>query len=262
MSRQNQGYTLVELLVAMAVTSIVLAGTYAAYGFFARQQQLLLSQTELSRNAMRAIDLIQTDIRMAGYTDVCCSNGQQNTKQPILISSGIPSKESNPGTELTIVFDNQTPDGYAYRELVHYYVNPAKGRLYRERRFCNDLNDLCDRNNSTVFSDISGCYDTNTPPNKVVYCTNAAPKLIYTPRPANDDPNDGDPYEGDPLLGSVVEFDILGMNPKSSSTFKNQYHTLKIKLKLNSPTKLEGSTKDIDKEFTFVARAKNVSLVP
>ena len=42
MSHSASGYTLVELLVAIAVTSIVLAGTYAAYTFFAQQQQALL----------------------------------------------------------------------------------------------------------------------------------------------------------------------------------------------------------------------------
>ncbi len=37
----NAGYTLVELLVALAVSSIVIAGTYAGYTVFAKQQQLL-----------------------------------------------------------------------------------------------------------------------------------------------------------------------------------------------------------------------------
>ncbi|WP_114689374.1 prepilin-type N-terminal cleavage/methylation domain-containing protein [Polynucleobacter necessarius] len=34
MSLNSQGYILVEMLVAIAVTSIVLNGTYAAYTFF------------------------------------------------------------------------------------------------------------------------------------------------------------------------------------------------------------------------------------
>lgn len=255
MSCQNRGYTLVEMLVAMAVTSIVLAGTYAAYGFFAKQQKLLLSQTELTRNAMRAIDLIETDIRMAGFTDHCCTNGQQNTKQPITMTS------VSSGKELSIVFDNQTPNGYAYREFVHYYLNPTNNRLYRERRFCNDLNDLCDRNSSTAFSEILKCEDPNDPPQRDVYCTKFNfPKVVYTPHIG--DPNDDDRYEGDPLLGSVEKFEITGMNPKSSGTFTNQYHTLKIQLELKSTAMLEGSMKDINKIFTFVARAKNVSLVP
>jgi prepilin-type N-terminal cleavage/methylation domain-containing protein len=58
MNHGAHGYILVELLVAIAVTSIVLAGTYAAYTFFAQQQQTLLAQTEVDHNALRAIDLI------------------------------------------------------------------------------------------------------------------------------------------------------------------------------------------------------------
>ena len=56
MSHNMNGYTLVELLVAVVVTSIVLAGTYAAYTFFSRQQQALLAQTGVDRGALRAID--------------------------------------------------------------------------------------------------------------------------------------------------------------------------------------------------------------
>ena len=96
--RLSFGYTFVELMVAMAVTSIVLAGTYAGYTFFSQQQQALLAQTEVSRNALRAIDLFEADIRMAGFKDYFDANVMLSN-QPITISA------SNPG-DIQFVYDD------------------------------------------------------------------------------------------------------------------------------------------------------------
>ncbi|MGV0954474.1 MAG: PilW family protein [Fluviibacter sp.] len=222
MSRQH-GYTLVEILVAMAVTSIVLAGTYAAYGIFARQQQLVLSQTELSRNAMRAVDLMQTDIRMAGFKDI-------NDPDAMLAAQPIVIAQNSPG-DLRLVYDDYDTGGSVKRMLTRYYTKTytaaesglQRDRILRQVRRCNDPAVFCDLNSSTL---------TTTDP------------------------------DGEPLLDWVNQFVVTGQNPKSAGTFKNQFQTLKIVLILKSPRKLEGATKDTTKNFSFVARAKNVSLVP
>ena len=219
----QQGYTLVEMLVAMAVTSIVLAGTYAAYSIFARQQQLVLSQTELSRNAMRAIDLMQADIRMAGFRDYNDPAVMQ-AAQPIVIA------QSSPG-DLRIVYDDYDAVGNVQRLLTRYYTKPytsaesglQRDRILRQVRRCNDPAVFCDLSNSTL--------------------TTANP-------------------DGEPLLDWVNQFAVTGLNPKVSGSFMNQFQTLKIILTLRSPRKLEGAVKDTTKDFSFIARAKNVSLVP
>ena len=221
--RGQHGYTLVEMLVAMAVTSIVLAGTYAAYSFFARQQQLILSQTELSRNAMRAIDLMQTDIRMAGFKDYNDPDVMQSN-QPIVIA------QSNPA-DLRLVYDEYDTGGSVKRMLTRYYTKTytaaesglQRDRILRQVRRCNDPSVFCDLSNSTL---------TSTDP------------------------------DGEPLLDWVDQFVVTGQNPKTVGSFKNQFQTLKIVLTLKSPRKLEGAVKDTTKNFTFIARAKNVSLVP
>lgn len=221
--RGQYGYTLVEMLVAMAVTSIVLAGTYAAYSFFARQQQLILSQTELSRNAMRAIDLMQTDIRMAGFKDYNDPDVMQSN-QPIVIA------QSNPA-DLRLVYDEYDTGGSVKRMLTRYYTKTytaaesgvQRDRILRQVRRCNDPSVFCDLSNSTL---------TSTDP------------------------------DGEPLLDWVDQFVVTGQNPKTVGSFKNQFQTLKIVLTLKSPRKLEGAVKDTTKNFTFIARAKNVSLVP
>lgn len=219
----QQGYTLVEMLVAMAVTSIVLAGTYAAYSFFARQQQLVLSQTELSRNAMRAVDLIQTDIRQAGYRDYNDPAVMQ-AAQPIVIASSAPG-------DLRLVYDEVSSSGSVQRVLIRYYTKTytaaesgvQRDRILRQVRRCNDTSIFCD----TVTSTLIG---TNP--------------------------------DGEPLLDWVEQFVVTGQNSKPAGTFKDQFQTLNIRLTLKSPAKLEGAVKDTTKNFSFIARAKNVSLVP
>lgn len=231
MSGQH-GYTLVEMLVAMAVTSIVLAGTYAAYGFFARQQQLVLSQTELSRNAMRAVDLMQTDIRMAGFKAYNDPDAMQ-AAQPIVVVPDDPMNDQDwaDPADLRLVYDDYDSGGNLQRVLVRYYTksytNPEshaqRDRIMRQVRRCNNPSIICDLSNSTLLS---------------------------------TDP------DGEPLLDWVDRFAILGQHPKTSGSFNKQYQTLQIVLTLKSPRKLEGAVKDTTKNYSFVARAKNVSLVP
>lgn len=213
MSYQSAGYTLVEMLVAMAVSSVVLAGTYAAYSLFAQQQQLLLGQTELLRNAMQAVDQIQTDIRHAGYKDYYDDNPiSQN--QPINIDQSSPA-------DFRIVYDNYDNQCVSKRLLVRYYIKTflQRDRLMRQVNCCNDAAIFCDLNHSTLKSD-------------------------------------------EPLLDWVTQFSVKGLNPKISGNFKGQYQTLEITLSLKKAHRVEGMSKDTEKSFSFIGRAKNVSLVP
>lgn len=221
MNHSAQGYTLVELLVAIAVTSIVLAGTYAAYTFFAQQQQSLLAQTEVDRNALRTIDLMQSDIRMAGFKDYSKPNGMPAT-QAIVISS------TSPG-DIRFVFNDFDTSGALYRALIRYYLADApagitRKRLLREWRKCTNPSVACDLSNST--------------------------------------PVNGTSSAGEPVLDWVNTFAVQGLNTKPSGTFKNQYQTIQVNLILDSPKKIEGIVRKVSKNFTFLARAKNVSLVP
>lgn len=219
---QSAGYTLVELMVALAVSSIVIAGTYGGYAVFARQQQLLQTQTEYDRNAMRAIDLISTDIRMAGYKDYLNPNAM-TAAQPISILA------TSPG-DLVLVFDDYDVSGSLYRALIHYYLQPyspvqgkSRNRLFREWRKCNNPSILCSLGNSTP-----------------LYGGSA----------------------GEPLLDWVTSFAIEGLHKKTLGSFATQYQTVKVSLSIGSGRVIEGTTKSVSRNYVFVARARNVSLIP
>jgi len=133
----ESGYTLVELLVALAVSSIVIAGTYAGYSFFSQQHQVLTAQTEVDRNALRAIDLFKSDVRMAGYLDYNDTNAMPGNQAINIIAS-------NPGN-IIFVYDDYDSSGTLYRALIRYYLNPytpaggtTRNRLTREWRRCTN----------------------------------------------------------------------------------------------------------------------------
>jgi len=223
LQRQELGYTLVELLVALAVSSIVIAGTYAGYSFFAQQQQVLTAQTEVDRNALRAIDLFKSDVRMAGYLDYSDAIAMP-ASQAITIS------KNNPG-DISFVYDEFDSQGILYRSLIRYYLlayTPAGGvsrfRLMREWRKCI---------------------------NPASFCSAAS----------NSQPVYGD-SSGEPILDWVTSFTAQGLNTKSSGSFSGQYQTIQAYLAIQSPQKIDGSTRIVTKNFTFITRAKNVSLVP
>ena len=222
MTHASHGYTLVEMLVALAVTSIVLAGTYAAYTFFSQQQQALLAQTEVDRGALRTIDLMQSDIRMAGFKDYLDVN-------PMPASQAIVLANNTPG-DVRFVYDDYDTSGSLYRALVRYYVTPftsstgvTRNRLLREWRKCNNPSQTCDLSNSTPLTGSTS---------------------------------------GEPVLDWVSNFTVVGMNQKATGSFANQYQTIQVNLVVDSPKKIEGTTRKVSKSFTFLSRAKNVSLVP
>ncbi len=66
-TNSSKGFTLIELMVAMAITSILLAGIYTTYITQLKShltQQLIV---EMQQNLRGAMLIIERDIRMAGY---------------------------------------------------------------------------------------------------------------------------------------------------------------------------------------------------
>lgn len=142
------GYTLTELLVALAVSSIVLAGTYAGYSYFSQQQQTLVGQTEINRNLLRTIDLFRADVRMAGYRDI--SDAHPMTGGQAIMIGGL--------SDVAFVYDDFTDAGISYRAYIRYYLanyssssGSSRKRLMREWRKCNNPELSCDRASSTAF---------------------------------------------------------------------------------------------------------------
>jgi type IV pilus assembly protein PilW len=74
-SKSSKGFTLLELMVAMAITSVFMVAVYAAYitqlKSHITQQQIV----EMQQNLRAAMQLVQRDIRMAGHDPLRSAGG-------------------------------------------------------------------------------------------------------------------------------------------------------------------------------------------
>ncbi len=61
------GYSLLELMLAVAVGSIVLAATYASYVTISKQYNRIAAISEVQNNGNGALNFVTRQIRMAGY---------------------------------------------------------------------------------------------------------------------------------------------------------------------------------------------------
>jgi prepilin-type N-terminal cleavage/methylation domain-containing protein len=233
--KKSLGYTLIELLIALVVSSIVIAGSYAGYTFFRQQYELLTKKTQINRNILRAMNIMQSDILQAGYKEYQSSDTMLST-QPIRINPLLAAPQIT-GSDFTLVFQDVGTD----RALVRYFLatytpsgkatSGSRQRLYRDWRRCNNPAIECFISNSTSTSTSLGL-DTTMGLN------------------------------GSPILDHVKTFKVTGLNPKNSGSFQNQFQTLQVEIEVGTSNPIEGTTKTVSKKFTFFARAKNVSLVP
>ena len=219
------GYTLIELLVALVVSAIVIGGTYAGYTFFNQQYQNLSIKTNVNRNVLKAMNLIQSDIRQAGFKDYTNVNAI-NALQAIQIDNSTPKKNT-----LVLVFDDYDERHVRYRSIVKYYLASYTSSSTRDR----------------LIKGWHRCFDESN-------CTwsNSSPITDSLGRTIDDEP----------ILDWITNFTVTGLTPKTAATsFKDQFQLVQIDLEISPPTKIEGTGKSIIRNYTFFARARNVSLV-
>ena len=63
----KKGMSLVEMAVAILIGSLVVSGTYRAFHFFLRNTRREYTKVELQRDIVAISELLEKDIRMAGY---------------------------------------------------------------------------------------------------------------------------------------------------------------------------------------------------
>ncbi len=63
----NKGFTLIELMVGLAVTSILLAGIYTTYTIQQRSYKAQTMMVSVQQNLRGALIVMEDEIRMAGY---------------------------------------------------------------------------------------------------------------------------------------------------------------------------------------------------
>ncbi|XOF32946.1 MAG: prepilin-type N-terminal cleavage/methylation domain-containing protein [Candidatus Electrothrix sp. YB6] len=80
----NGGFTLVELMVAMVISGLVIAGIIGVYTIQQRSYTVQEQVSELQQKGRSALDFMARDIRMAGFDDADnnCTSGVITTANP------------------------------------------------------------------------------------------------------------------------------------------------------------------------------------
>ena len=85
----NQGFTLPELLIALAISSIIMLGIYGAYLMFNNTYYFQRDLTDQSTQTRNIIDVISRDLKMAGYSIMDSNGANSIIAEPIVILSPI-----------------------------------------------------------------------------------------------------------------------------------------------------------------------------
>lgn len=128
------GFSLVELLIAMAVGMVVLASMYSVFTIqnktFANQEQLV----EAQQNARAAMDMMAREIRMAGY------NPTGGTPKPGVVTAGANSITFT--MDITNTVGTGSPDGLTDgpNEYITYDLYDSDGVQALGRRSTSGAN--------------------------------------------------------------------------------------------------------------------------
>ena len=219
----NKGYTLVELLVALAVSAIVISGTLAGYTVFSKQYDVLNKRMEIDREMLVVIDLIQRDIMMAGFKSHRMSFKMLAADALVRASA----------TDFSMVYDYQENElAPVSRRLVRYSLGPGyissdggetRKKLYRDLRNCT------------------------TP---ATGCTIATSTSVYSAG-----------GQGEVVIDKITNFAVTFSNQKPFGHFAGVSQLVKIDMSISASRKVQGASGLIAKNFKFITRAKNVSLL-
>lgn len=115
--RRKQALTLVEMMVAMSIFSLVVIGLISAHLFGLRQDKLVQSKLGASDQSRRGFDLLARDVRSAKIWDV--GNGNSSSFSPI------PNGTAQQGNALKICLNTDT------NIYIVYYFDTTQRELRR-----------------------------------------------------------------------------------------------------------------------------------
>ena len=132
MTPQNnmRGYTIIELMIALVVSAIVIAGSLAGFNIIEKQFNEVNLETALDRQAANFIRELQKDISMAGYKEFQ-GDISMSGSEAIQFESAPYDDGNNPGQivqeEFRITYDAKDDTDVTYRKNVRYQCKKLSG---------------------------------------------------------------------------------------------------------------------------------------
>ena len=236
MTQQNnmRGYTIVELMIALVVSAIVIAGSLVGFNIIEKQFNEVNLETALDRQAANFILELQKDISMAGYKEFQGAISM-SAAESIQFESSPYDDGDNPGQivqdEFRITYDAKDDSDVTYRKNVQYSCTKVTGAEYYT---CSKRVVKC------LVSPCTGAYNIG------VNVDNVASSLKELTK-----------------LDRVKEFSITRDNIKNlpGTVYHGAPQVLRIKLVLVDTDKSKGVGEAIEKIYHFSVRARNVSMI-
>jgi prepilin-type N-terminal cleavage/methylation domain-containing protein len=130
MRNNKKAFTLVEMLVALAVSSIIIAATYASYELIQKQYKRNIDIAEMHTSGRSIMQVLEREVRMAGY-EFRDANGIM-TYGSIVGGLAITDSGNACCDEVTIIYDDVDDVVNAKGEVTSSSVERIKIRFWTE----------------------------------------------------------------------------------------------------------------------------------
>ncbi len=116
MHRDQKGMSLVEIMVAIVVSTIVIGAAYASYSIISKNYEFQKDLKYMSQTARAVVKMIARDVRMAGYTEF--------NKQQISEAVKITDSSTKCCERIDIIYDKSSSE----RIKISYYTQQYNNR--------------------------------------------------------------------------------------------------------------------------------------
>ena len=238
MTPQNnmRGYTIIELMIALVVSAIVIAGSLAGFNIIEKQFNEVNLETALDRQAANFIRELQKDISMAGYKEFQGITSMSGS-EAIQFESTPYDDGNNPGQivqeEFRVTYDAKDDTDVTYRKNVRYQCKKLSGASASDLFQCQKTVAKC------IASPCIGAFSFGS--NVIDVATDLKEEAEIT---------------------RVKEFSITRDNFKDlpGTLYDGFPQVLRIKLVLFGEDKSKG-VDGIEKIYHFSIRARNISMI-
>ena len=228
------GYTVIELMIALIVSTIVIAGSLVGFNVIEKQFNEVNLKTSLDRKAVNFIKELQSDVSMAGYMEFQGATSM-SAAEAIQFESAPFDDGANPSQkvqdEFRVTYDAKNESDVTYRKNVRYScTKPAGSDLYSCKKTVR----------SCIASPCTGQHNVGVNVNEVASS-----------------------LKEQASIEQVKEFSITRDNIKNlpGTVYHGAPQVLRIKLVLADTDKSKGVSEAIEKIYHFSIRARNVSMV-
>ena len=231
-----RGYTIIELMIALVVSAIVIAGSLAGFNIIEKQFNKVNLETALDRQAANFIRELQKDISMAGYKEFQGITSMSGS-EAIQFESTPYDDGNNPGQivqeEFRVTYDAKDDTDVTYRKNVRYQCKKLSGASASDLFQCQKIVVKC------IASPCIGAFSFGS--NVIDVATD---------------------LKEEAEISRVKEFSITRDNFKDlpGTLYDGFPQVLRIKLVLSGEDKSKG-VDGIEKIYHFSIRVRNISMI-